>query len=77
MLNLRYSTYIPQRNANGNLGNNMNTYKIVIETNLNKVSLQDYTINYVDVQAKNATLAVSNAQTQYGENFVVGLISAM
>lgn len=55
----------------------MNTYKIVIEANLNKVSLKDYSVNYVDVQAKNADFAVLNAQKQYGENFVVGLVSAM
>jgi hypothetical protein len=55
----------------------MKTYKIVIEANLNKVALKDYTVNYVDVQAKNTTLAVFNAQKQYGENFVVGFISSM
>jgi hypothetical protein len=59
------------------LEQNMNTYKIVIEANLNKVSLKDYSVNYVDVQAKNADFAVLNAQKQYGENFVVGLVSAM
>ena len=55
----------------------MNTYKIVIEANLKKVSLKNYTVNYVDVQAENASLAVSNAQKQYGENFVVALVSVM
>jgi hypothetical protein len=55
----------------------MKTYKIVIESNLNKVSLKDYTVKYVDVQAENEVLAVTAAQDQHGENFVVGLISVM
>ena len=53
------------------------TYKIVIESNLNKVSLKDYTVKYVDVHAENEVLAVTAAQYQHGENFIVGLISVM
>ena len=55
----------------------MNTYKIVIEANINKVSLKDYTVQYVDVQAKDVTTAMSNAQKQYGDNFIVGFVSVM
>jgi hypothetical protein len=55
----------------------MRTYKIVIEANLNKVALKDYTVKYMDVQAKNEVLAVTAAQAQYGDNFLVGLVSIM
>lgn len=53
----------------------MKTYKIVIESNINKVALKDYTVRYLDVQAKNEVLAVSNAQKQHGDNFIVSLVS--
>jgi len=55
----------------------MKTYKIVIESNLNKVSLKDYKVKYEDIQAENEILAITAAQDQYGENFIVGLISVM
>ena len=55
----------------------MKTYKIVIESNLDKVSLKDYTVKYVDVQAENEVLAVAAAQDKHGENFIVSLISVM
>ena len=55
----------------------MKTYKIVIESNLDKVSLKDYTVKYVDVQAENEVLAVTTAQNQHGGNFIVSLISVM
>jgi hypothetical protein len=55
----------------------MNTYKIVIESNLNKVSLKDYTVKYIDVKAENETIAVATAQLQHGDKFVVGLVSIM
>jgi hypothetical protein len=55
----------------------MKTYKIVIESNLNKVSLKEYTVKYVDVQAENEILAVSTIQEQCGDNFIVGLVSVM
>ena len=55
----------------------MNTYKIVIEANLNKVSLKDYTVKYVDVKAVDSASAVANSQNQYGDNFVVALVSVM
>jgi hypothetical protein len=56
---------------------NMKTYKVVIESNLNKVSLKDYTVKYVDVQAENEILAVANVQEQCGDNFIVSLVSVM
>jgi hypothetical protein len=55
----------------------MKTYKIVIESNLDKVLLKDYTVKYLDVCAENEILAVSSAQKQYGDNFIVGLVSVM
>jgi len=55
----------------------MKTYKIAIESNLNKVSLKDYTVKYVDVQAENEVLAVSSTQEQRGNNFIVNLVSVM
>jgi hypothetical protein len=55
----------------------MRTYKIIIEANLNKVALKDYTFKYMDVQAENEILAVTTAQAQYGDNFIVGLVSIM
>lgn len=53
----------------------MNTYKIVIESNLSKVSLKNYSVQYSDVLAKNETEAVSKMQAQHGENFSVALVS--
>jgi hypothetical protein len=55
----------------------MRTYKIVIEANLKKVALKDYTVKYMDVQAENEVVAVTTAQAQYGDNFVVELVSIM
>jgi hypothetical protein len=49
----------------------------VIQANIDKVALKDYTVRYMDVQAENEILAVSNAQKQYGDNFIVGLVSVM
>ena len=55
----------------------MNTYKMVIEADLNKVALRDYTVVYVDIEANNHLEAVQSLQEKYGNNFVVSLVSKM
>ena len=55
----------------------MQTYKIVIQSDLSKIALKDYTVKYVDVKAENAESAVVATQLQQGKNFVVELVSVM
>lgn len=55
----------------------MNTYKLMIETNLDLVALKNYLCKYIDVQSINADAAVQMARSQYGIQYKVELISIM
>ena len=55
----------------------MNTYKMFVSSDLNKVSLKDYSHTYVDVTADSIEEATSILQEKYGENFVISLFSKM
>ena len=53
----------------------MNTYKLIIETNLDFFSLKEYGCKYVDFKASSADEAIEIAKAKYGKQYKVELVS--
>lgn len=53
----------------------MNTYKLFIATDLQFVSLKDYSHKYEDFKANSVEEAIQIAKAQYGDKYKVGIFS--